>query len=209
VPAQTPLLAPTTPPAVEQDRSRLHPADGRALPLAALALVAAAAHVPVTPEHLQEAFYIGVLFIALEVACVILAVALMARPSRSIFGTTAGVGAAAVLALVVSRTVGLPRIQDDIGAWGEPLAVISLVTESLMVVGGVAALLGWSARARAGAVAAVLILALGVAATVLAVSAASEETHHPQHGTEMRGHDMGGMHMGLSAPEPAAGAARA
>jgi hypothetical protein len=81
VPAQTTSHAPTTPPAAATDaRSVRRSADGRALPLAALALVAAAAHVPVTPEHLQEARYIGVLFIALEFACVVLAVALVARP---------------------------------------------------------------------------------------------------------------------------------
>ncbi len=212
MPAQPTSQAPTTPPAVAAGaRPRRRPVDGRALPLAALALVAAAAHVPVTPEHLREALYIGVLFIGLELACVILAVVLVAWPSRIVFGATASVGALAVLALVVSRTVGLPLIQDDIGVWTEPLAQISLVTESLMAIGGAVAVLGWSARSvRAGAVAAALVLVVGGAATVVASTAAPEETHRDEHGTQMRGHDMDGMHMGLPAPAaPAAGLAGA
>jgi hypothetical protein len=198
---------PTNAPDAGHSRRRL---DGRALPLAALALVAAAAHVPVTGEHLEEARYIGVLFIALEVACVLLAVALVARPSRAVFAATSAVGALAVLALVVSRTIGLPLIQDDIGVWTEPLAWISLVSESLMAVGGAAAAAGWRARAvRTGVFAAVLILLLGGGATVAASAATPAETHGDERSGEMRGHDMNGhdmdgMHMGFPAPSAAA-----
>jgi len=102
-------------------------------PVAATALVAAAAHVPVTGEHLREAPYIGVLFIALEVALVVLAGLVLVSTSRLVWWAAAVVPALAVVAYAVSRTVGLPQIGDDVGNWTEPLGVVSVVAETLMV----------------------------------------------------------------------------
>lgn len=205
MPAHPDVLDPESPSPTSAGRRLLgvRCSDGRALPLAALSVVAAAAHIPVTLEHLQEAFYIGALFIALEVACVVLAVALLLGPRRRVFGAVAGVGALAVSALVVSRTVGLPLIEDDVGAWAEPLAVISLVAESLMVIGGVAAVLRRDARdawsLRKGLVAGGLILALGGAATMLVATAGSDDAGGHGPATRMRSHHMDGMQMGSPA----------
>ena len=44
-------------------------------PLAGLAMTSAAAHLPVLSEHLHEVPYIGVEFIVLIVACILIAIA--------------------------------------------------------------------------------------------------------------------------------------
>ncbi len=103
-------------------------------PAALLAVVAGLAHVPVTPEHLNEAPYIGVLFIVLTAACLILAAALLISDSALVWAATGGTCLLAVVAFVLSRTVGLPLITDDIGNWTETLGVVSLVTETGVVI---------------------------------------------------------------------------
>lgn len=144
---------------------------GLQVPLAAAAIVTAAAHVPVTGEHLQEAFYIGALFIALEVASVLLAIALI-RPTRAVLLAVSAVGLLAVVAFVVSRSVGLPLITDDIGNWTEPLAEISVAAELVMAIGGAVALFlpdrGSSQVSRLGVVVGLSLLTVGCVLTVVA-----------------------------------------
>ncbi len=48
-----------------------------------LLLVAAATHIPLIPAHLQEAPYVGILFIALSVLCVALAGAHLAKQRQA------------------------------------------------------------------------------------------------------------------------------
>ncbi|MGH3472776.1 MAG: hypothetical protein ACRDPG_12145 [Nocardioidaceae bacterium] len=102
-------------------------------PAAALAIAAGMAHVPVTPAHLQEAPYIGVLFILLTVACVLLATALLISDVPLVWLSLGGVCLLAVIGYAVSRTIGLPMMADDIGNWGEPLGIVSIATETLVV----------------------------------------------------------------------------
>jgi threonine/homoserine efflux transporter RhtA len=99
-------------------------------PGAAALLVAGTVHVPPVPEHVHEAPYIGVLFIALAAACAVLAFLLARRDSVAIWAVTTVLAAAAALAYVVSRTVGLPQIHDDTGNWSDPLGAIALTTET-------------------------------------------------------------------------------
>ena len=108
------------------ERSRLR------LPTAAAALVGAAAHVPVTGEHLREATYIGVLFIVLEVALVCLAVLLVVADRPEVWAASVVVPLLAIAAYVASRSVGLPQIGDDVGRWTEPLGVVAVAAESVM-----------------------------------------------------------------------------
>lgn len=102
-------------------------------PAAVVLLIVAAVHVPVTPEHLQEATYIGVLFIALSVVCVALATLLLIADSRPVWFASVIVNALAVGAYVVSRTTGLPQIGDDVGNWTEPLGMAAVVAEVVSV----------------------------------------------------------------------------
>lgn len=117
-----------------------------ALRWSAIATLAASAafHIPVIAPHLHEAPYIGGLFIALTVACLALAAALTVRDDDRLWAAAGVVTALAVIAYVVSRTVGLPEIGDDIGNWAEPLGVASITAETLTVLIAGAAL--WHSR---------------------------------------------------------------
>lgn len=178
---------------------RVHRSAWRA-PVSAAAVVAAAAHIPVTGAHLVEVRYLGVLFIALEVTAVLLAAALCWRPTRAAYLAAAAVGAAAVLALVLSRTTGLPLAGDDVGNWAEPLATISLIAESVMVGGGVAAGAatgrGRSSAAthRMGLTAGAIIVTVGLA--LVGAVTAPEAAPDVEVGGGMT-QDMDGMQMGL------------
>ena len=186
---QSDVLVRTIAPAARRSGLLERRATGWQPVLVAASLVTAAAHVPVTGEHLEEAFYIGALFIALEVASVALAVILLRRPSRAALLASSLTGVLAVLALVLSRTVGLPLIGDDVGNWTEPLATISLVAELVMAIGGALA----AARPASPPRAPRLAFAAGATALVLgAVTIGFAVTSAPA------GHDeegMTGMHM--------------
>lgn len=187
-------------------RSRLpwHPG---AAPLAAASLVTAAAHLPVTNEHLDGAPYVGLLLIALELACVVLAVVLLVRPTRAAMLTTATVGVLAVHTFLLSRTVGLPQIGFDVGNWREPLAVVSVLAEVVMGIGGsIASLFDAKATTHrirlAGVVAGAFLLIAGAAATGLAASVETAPYNGTtETGTQVPGHPhpgMPGMRMGAS-----------
>jgi hypothetical protein len=76
--------------------------------VAASCLTAAAAHAPITEDHLHEALYIGVLFIALSAACTLAAAALLIRDARAVYVAVAMTCAAAIGAYIWSRA-GCPR----------------------------------------------------------------------------------------------------
>ena len=98
-----------------------------------LLLVAAAAHIPLIADHLEEAPYIGVLFIALSVVCVALAGLILVLDTAAVWLLSGSICLAAVVAFLASRTVGLPQMADDIGVWSEPLSFPALASEVLLV----------------------------------------------------------------------------
>ncbi|HEU5043392.1 MAG TPA: hypothetical protein VFT75_04580 [Nocardioidaceae bacterium] len=109
--------------------------------LAAATLVASGVvHIPVIPMHLEEAPYIGYLFIALTAVCFALAAAVLLVDSMLVWAAGGVVTALAVIAFVLSRTVGLPQIEDDIGNWTEPLGIAAITAETLTVLLAVVAL---------------------------------------------------------------------
>lgn len=118
-------------------------------PAALLAVVAGLAHVPVTPDHLNEAPYIGGLFITLTIACVLLAAALLVWDSPVVWATLGVSCLLAVVAYLLSRTVGLPLMADDVGNWLETLGVVSVLTETGVVMAAAFALRQASRRSRA------------------------------------------------------------
>ncbi|MGC4111721.1 MAG: hypothetical protein QM747_15155 [Nocardioides sp.] len=99
-----------------------------------LLFVAAGTHVPLIHEHLEEAPYVGVLFVALSVACVALGLAVLVLDAPGLWLLSAAVCLAAVVAFMASRTIGLPQIGDDIGNWTEPLGFPAVVSEALVPV---------------------------------------------------------------------------
>jgi hypothetical protein len=98
-----------------------------------LLLVAAGTHIPLIQGHLEEAPYVGWLFIALSVVCIALAVAVLFVDHVGVWLLSAAVCFAAVVAFLASRTVGLPQIGDDVGNWSDPLGPPAVASEVLMV----------------------------------------------------------------------------
>jgi hypothetical protein len=100
---------------------------------AAGAIGEAVVHIPVTPDHLVEAPYVGVGFVLLTVAGILLAVLLLEDDEPWVWWATGGVAVAALLGYLLSRTVGLPQLHDDIGAWNDPLGTLAITCEALML----------------------------------------------------------------------------
>jgi hypothetical protein len=99
-----------------------------------LLLVAAGTHIPLISDHLDEAPYVGWLFIVLSAVCIVLAVAILFVDNPGVWILSGAVCLAAVVAFLASRTVGLPQIGDDVGNWTEPLGIPAVASEALMVV---------------------------------------------------------------------------
>jgi hypothetical protein len=98
--------------------------------LAALCLlVSAGTHLPLVPEHLAEARYIGIGFLLLALASVALALALAVRDTVAVWVVVAAVEALALTAYVASRTVGLPLLSDDVGRWLDPWSFPAIAAE--------------------------------------------------------------------------------
>ena len=103
--------------------------------LAAVTLAAGLAHLPVTPEHLREAPYVGVSFAVFAIVATVLGGYLLARPVSRLAVDAAGVlCAAAVVTYVATRVVAFPQIGDDVGNWLEPWGVVSVALETAAVV---------------------------------------------------------------------------
>jgi hypothetical protein len=97
------------------------------------ALVAAAAHVPVIGEHLEEAPYMGVLFLLLTIACTVLAAAIVAFDARWTYGSATLICGLAIVGYAATRLVAFPQLADDVGNWLEPLGVVAVLSEATVV----------------------------------------------------------------------------
>src|ERR1035437_1632289 len=95
----------------------------------AAAVMAAVAHVPPAPEHLRDVPYIGLGFVVLTALCLTSALILALPPLRLAWRPAWAVAtvscAVAIAAYLLSRSVGLPGMSDDIGHWTEPLGLVS------------------------------------------------------------------------------------
>jgi len=108
--------------------------------VAIAALVAAVAHVPVIAPHLDEAPYMGVLFIVLIVGCTAIALAALVRDSAAVYATATGTCGLALLGYAATRLVGFPQLADDVGNWLEPLGIVSVLSEAVVVAAAASAL---------------------------------------------------------------------
>jgi hypothetical protein len=106
------------------------PTVGRArVPVAAALAVVCVVHLLDGPGSLQDQFYVGALELALAAACVPLLVLLLIHPSRALWRSALVLNAAALIAYLLSRTVGLPGSTDDVGNWGQALGVVNVFAE--------------------------------------------------------------------------------
>lgn len=104
-------------------------------PLVVLAsVVAAVAHLPVIKPHLTEAPYMGALFILLTAACLALAVTLTIHDGVVVYALSVLTCGLAVIGYAATRLVAFPMLSDDVGNWLEPLGVVSICTETVVVV---------------------------------------------------------------------------
>jgi xanthine/uracil permease len=78
--------------------------------------------------------YVQILYYALEVAGVVVAALLLTNKARLGWFLSLGVAAGPIVGYVLSRGPGLPDYTDDIGNWTEPLGVISLVVEGILLI---------------------------------------------------------------------------
>jgi hypothetical protein len=100
---------------------------------AACLAVTAAVHIAIAPDHLREAPYAGVLFIALSCAALAAAILLLATEHRLAWTGAAALSGAALLGYLLSRSVGLPSLGDDIGDWLNPLGVAAVAAETAVI----------------------------------------------------------------------------
>jgi hypothetical protein len=111
----------------------------RALILAGTLLIVACGliHLIGAPEHLQEATYIGVLFVINAAGALVAAVGIY---RDRLWGWLLGllVAGGAFVMFMVSRLIGLPAYQEHVGMWlgdsaGDRLGIPSLVVEAPLV----------------------------------------------------------------------------
>lgn len=133
------------------DRTLTTPGQTRSRPRrvpVALAAVAAVLCLAVTGVHVIDQGgvpgskgpgYIGIAYYLLEVSAVVIAVLLLlprTRHSVLTWSIAFFVGLGPIVGYCLSRGPGLPDYTDDMGNWTEPVGVISLVVEILLLVVG-------------------------------------------------------------------------
>jgi hypothetical protein len=101
---------------------------------AAGAIGEAVVHIPLLESHLTEAPYIGVGFLLLIVAGFTVGTKLLVAPDKRAWALCGLVATLALLGYILSRTVGLPQIHDDIGDWQDPLGTLAILCEFTMLV---------------------------------------------------------------------------
>ena len=200
------MVAPTSiaPPAAREGEggraplgtSEAGPADAA---LAALLAGAGLVHVAMAPAHLTSSAADGVGFLVVGVVQLLVAVLVVARPSRAAYGIAAGVSAVALGAWLVSRTVGLPYGAHE--GVAESIAFVDGATAALegLALIGAGLLLARGSAPRVGGVA-MKVLAVGaVVLSVAAIASPSAREHGDDaeaagghgHGTEATGDDLG------------------
>jgi hypothetical protein len=97
--------------------------------------VTAGIHIALVPAHLREAPYAGALFIALSATALAIAMLLVACNHRLVWLGAGALSLTALLAYLVSRSVGLPSLADDLGDWLNPLGVAAVLSETVAGLG--------------------------------------------------------------------------
>lgn len=96
--------------------------------------------------------YVGIGYYALEIAGIVAAGLLLSRLARTGWFLAIGVAVGPLVGYLLSRGPGLPDYDDDRGNWTEPLGLLSLVVEGILLILSVTAFLR-SSHVRTPAVA--------------------------------------------------------
>ena len=102
-------------------------------------------HLLEAPEELEEATYLGLLFLANFGGAVVAAIGIY-RGHKWGWGLGALLAGGAFAGYVISRTLGLPGMPVEV--WLEPLGVLSLLVEGLFIGLGLAILVRPAKEAR-------------------------------------------------------------
>ncbi len=89
---------------------------------------------------ISETPYLGVMYIALMIASVLVAFALLHSGSPRVWAAGGMLAAVTLIGFVVSRTIGLPSATSDIGNWSENLGLASMFIEAAVIAVSVYAL---------------------------------------------------------------------
>jgi hypothetical protein len=93
----------------------------------------AAIHLADLPSKMSEVPYLGFAYIGLIAASLVLAELVTRSADRRLMTASAGLAAAVIVGFVINRTVGMPNAMDDVGNWSEPLGMISLLIEGVVL----------------------------------------------------------------------------
>jgi hypothetical protein len=85
------------------------------------------------PGKWNETRYLGFAYIGVIIASLLLMEKIIIRGSRNDLIASALLAASVIGGFVINRTVGMPGAMDDIGNWLEPLGLLSLLCEGLVV----------------------------------------------------------------------------
>ena len=116
-----------------------------ALGLAGIAVV----HILDLPGKWTEVRYLGWSYVAIIAASLFLMERIIVRANRMDYLASAGLAASVIGGFIINRTVGMPRAMDDIGNWLEPLGMLSLFIEGIVVWQSMRAVADMSSRTNA------------------------------------------------------------
>jgi hypothetical protein len=94
----------------------------------------AVTHLTDLPEKIEEAPYMALLFCGLIVASTGLGIALATgRRAAVLWPLTGAIALSPLIGYVLSRSVGLPQLEDHVGDWLNPAGAASLIFEAVLV----------------------------------------------------------------------------
>lgn len=88
---------------------------------------------------LKDPAYVGYGYWLLEIVALVCAGLLLAGRTAVGWFLALGVAAGPLAGFIVTRSVGLPNYKDDIGNWTEPIGVIAMVVEVVLLLLALAA----------------------------------------------------------------------
>ena len=102
--------------------------------ITALGLLAiAAVHILDLPSKWQEVRYLGVGYVIVVITSLVIAERLITSKNIIDFYISALLAAGVIAGFTLTRTIGLPGAMDDRGNWLEPLGLVSLVVEAIVI----------------------------------------------------------------------------